>query len=208
MKIKICGITNIDDALFCAEKGVDALGFIFYEKSRRCVEPEKAAEIISLLPPFVDAVGVFVNESPNRVLDIEASCNLDYLQFHGDETTAFLQSFNKSKVIKVIRVSDEQSIEAMSGYDCSSYLLDTYSDNVHGGTGKTFDWNLAKKAKQYGKIILSGGLGPDNVADAIKRVAPYAVDAASLLEASPGKKDKNAVAMFINEAKKAFLNQS
>lgn len=208
MKIKICGITNIDDALFCAEKGVDALGFIFYEKSRRSIEPAKAAEIISLLPPFVDTVGVFVNDSPDRILDIEANCNLDYLQFHGNETPAFLESFKKSKVIKVIRVDDEKSIEAMPGYDCSSYLLDTYSDNARGGTGKTFDWNLAKKAKQYGKIILSGGLGPENVADAIKRVAPYAVDAASLLETSPGKKDKNAAARFIYEAKKAFLNLS
>ncbi len=207
MKIKICGITNSEDALFCAEKGTDALGFIFYEKSRRFVSPGKAAEIISHLPPFVSKVGVFVNESRDRIMKTGKLCGLDYLQFHGDETPEFVDSFEGFPVIKVISVNDERSIEKMAYYNCSSFLLDTFSKDARGGTGKTFNWNLALKAKEYGRVILSGGLGPENVAEAIDKVSPYAVDASSLLESKPGKKDHVAVADFIKNCRRAFLKQ-
>ncbi|RMF91975.1 MAG: phosphoribosylanthranilate isomerase [Candidatus Schekmanbacteria bacterium] len=208
MKIKICGITNKEDALYCAEKGVDALGFIFYEKSKRSISPQRAYEIIASLPPFVNAVGVFVNESIEKVKEIARYCNLDYLQFHGNESPRYLEAFEEFKVIKVIRVKDEGSIKVMENYsNVSVFLVDTYDENLLGGTGKTFNWDLALKAKEYGKIILSGGLNPDNVADAINSVNPYAVDVASGVESIPGKKDFDKVEKYIYEAKKAFLNQ-
>jgi len=204
MKIKICGITTIDDALFCAENGADALGFVFYRKSKRFIEPEAAAEIISRIPPFITAVGVFVDEERSTILNILNTCHLNVLQFHGDETPQYVQSFTQQKVIKAIRVKDANSIKSIKDFKVSAFLLDSYVKGVQGGTGVTFNWALVEEAKQYGKIILSGGLNPGNIKEAIMKVKPYAVDASSSLETAPGIKNRELVKQFIEEARKAF----
>ncbi|SPD76321.1 N-(5'-phosphoribosyl)anthranilate isomerase [uncultured Desulfobacterium sp.] len=190
MKVKICGITNIEDALKAVELGIDALGFIF-AKSPRKVEPEKAAGIIRSLPLFIKTVGVFVNEEPNRIRQIVDLCGLDIIQFHGDEPPEVLAEF-APRAIKAFRLKDESSLEPIKSYQgkVRATLLDTYSDNKFGGTGKTFDWGLAIKAKAFGiPLILSGGLSPDNIQEAIRAVQPYAVDVNSGVEEGPGKKD-------------------
>ncbi|MBI5374161.1 MAG: phosphoribosylanthranilate isomerase [Candidatus Schekmanbacteria bacterium] len=203
MKIKICGITTIEDALFCVENGADALGFIFYRKSKRFIEPEAAAQIISRIPPFISSVGVFVDEERSTILNIHNTCHLNVLQFHGDETPEYVQSFATQKVIKAIRVKDANSIKSIKDFKVSAFLLDSYVKGVQGGTGVTFNWALVEEAKQYGKIILSGGLNPGNIKEAILKVKPYAVDASSSLETAPGIKNRELVKQFIEEARKA-----
>lgn len=204
MKIKICGITTIEDAIFCADNGADALGFIFYRKSKRFIEPEAAARIISSIPPFISAVGVFVDEERSTILNIYNTCHLDVLQFHGDETPEYVELFTQQKVIKAIRVKDANSIKSIKDFKVSAFLLDSYVKGVQGGTGVTFNWALVEEAKQYGKIILSGGLNPGNIKEAIQKVKPYAVDASSSLETAPGIKNRELVKQFIEEARKAI----
>ncbi|HIE43375.1 MAG TPA: phosphoribosylanthranilate isomerase [Candidatus Omnitrophica bacterium] len=200
VRIKICGITNREDALLASSLGSDALGFIFAESERR-VTPEDAREIIEELPPFIVKVGVFVNEEIERVEEIAEFLRLDVLQFHGDEPPSYTQKF-KRRVIKSFRVRDGDSLKAISDYKVSAYLLDTYSPGVYGGTGETFNWDLAIRAKEFGTIILAGGLNPDNVALAIQKVMPYAVDVSSGVESSPGKKDPARLAAFIQKVRK------
>lgn len=199
-KIKICGITNIEDAQAAVKYGADALGFVFYKKSSRYVEIESAQEIISLLPPFISAVGVFVNETFENIEKLLGKCSINILQFHGDEDENFCNKFN-IKVIKSIRIKDENSIKKMKEYKVSAFLLDSFSENMPGGTGKSFDWDLAVKAKNYGKIILAGGLTLENVKDAVLKVKPYAVDVSSSVETKPGKKDHEKMRRFIEEVK-------
>ena len=201
-KVKICGITNLEDALFAAEAGADALGFVFYAKSPRCIAPDRAREIILRLPPFVTKVGVFVNEELDRVREIMAYCHLDYAQLHGDEPPEQVAAL-APRVIKAVRVRLAADIERLAQYRAVAYLLDTYHPTKHGGTGEAFDWELAVEAKSHGPIILAGGLTPDNVAAAIERVQPYAVDVSSGVEAAPGIKDYQKVQCFIIAAKGA-----
>jgi phosphoribosylanthranilate isomerase len=186
--IKICGITELEDAKNIAEMGVSALGFIFYPKSRRYIEPEKANEIILNLPPFIVTVGVFVNEKTDKVEDTLKICPVDILQFHGDESPDYCKKFNK-RVIKAFRVNEDFSSVILSNYLVSAFLLDSFEQNEYGGTGKIFDWDVAVKAKKYGKIILSGGLNTENIKYAIEKVNPYGIDISSGVEISPGKKD-------------------
>ena len=190
VKIKICGITNLEDALLAAELGADALGFIFYPKSPRKVAPETAREIIAQLPPFVASVGVFVDEAAAVVEDLAAKVRLDWVQLHGQESPEYCRSLGR-KVIKVFRIKDENSLRLLADYQgaAQAMLLDTYKKGQVGGTGEVFDWHLAREAKPYGRIILAGGLTPANVAQAIEVAQPAAVDAASGTEAAPGKKD-------------------
>jgi phosphoribosylanthranilate isomerase len=190
VQIKICGITNLEDALLAAELGADALGFIFYAKSPRHVAPETAREIIAQLPPFVAAVGVFVDEAAAVVQEVTASVRLDWVQLHGQESPEYCRNLGR-KVIKGFRIQDEDSLGQLAGYQgaAQALLLDTYKKGQVGGTGEIFDWHLAREAKQYGPIILAGGLTSDNVARAIEVAGPDAVDAASGTEAAPGKKD-------------------
>ncbi|RII27345.1 MAG: phosphoribosylanthranilate isomerase [Geobacter sp.] len=202
VRVKICGITNVDYALMAVEAGADALGFVFYSKSPRCVTPEKAAEIIRELPPFVQAVGLFVNESAERVNGISKACRLDIVQLHGEETPAYCELMER-RVVKVFRVKDGASITTMQQYRVAGYLLDAWSSAAYGGTGQTFDWELAREAGQHGPLILAGGLTPENVAEAVSRVQPYAVDVSSGVEAVPGKKDPAKVREFIRRAKEA-----
>ena len=200
VRVKICGITNLGDALTAIEAGADALGFVFYDKSPRCIAPEKAAEIIRALPPFVATVGLFVNAAANFVNSTAEVCRLDKVQLHGDETPDFCARVVRP-VVKVFRIRGETSLQAMEDYHVSGYLLDAYSPDAYGGTGMTFNWEVAKAAKKYGPIILAGGLTADNVRKAVEIVTPYAVDVSSGVETAPGKKDQDKVRKFIENAK-------
>jgi phosphoribosylanthranilate isomerase len=190
VRIKICGITNLEDALLAAELGADALGFIFYSKSPRKVAPEAAREIIAQLPPLVASVGVFVDEAAAVVQDLAAKVGLDWVQLHGQESPEYCRNLGR-RVIKAFRIKDEDSLRSLADYQGASQalLLDTYKPGQVGGTGEVFDWQMAREAKKYGWIILAGGLTPANVARAIATALPAAVDAASGTEAEPGKKD-------------------
>ena len=196
IKVKICGMTQLKDALFAVEQGVDAVGFIFYKKSPRAVTMKTVREIIKKLPPLVETVGVFVNESAERVNKMADYCGLDLVQLHGEESPAFCRKIRR-RVIKAFRVKDLQSIKQLSKFPVSGFLLDTFSDNLHGGTGKTFDWNLALPAKKMGPVILAGGLTPRNILQAVRQVRPYGVDVCSGVEKSPGIKDLEKVRAFL-----------
>jgi len=202
VKIKICGITNIDDAMAAVDYGADALGFNFYKKSPRYIEPHKAAEIIAQLPPFIVPVAIFVNEREDRIRETLSSACIHGVQFHGDETPEFCQRFG-NHVIKAFQVKDKESIKHMAHYRVSAYLLDSYREGLRGGTGETFDWHLAVVAKTFGRIILAGGLNPDNVAEAVKLVQPYGVDVAGGVEREKGIKDHGKLKKFISEARGA-----
>ena len=202
IKIKICGITNLDDALAAAEAGADALGFNFYKKSPRYIEPEKAAEIISQLPPLVMPIGVFVNEREDKIRENQALTCVQAIQLHGDEGPEFCQRF-RGRVIKAFQVKDKESIKHMAHYHVGAFLLDSYRDGHRGGTGTTFDWHLAVVAKTFGRVILAGGLTPENVVEAIKLVQPYGVDVAGGVEKEKGIKDHAKLKKFITEVRRA-----
>ena len=189
LKVKICGITNHQDALMATELGADSLGFIFAPGPRR-IDPETARRIISSLPPFVQTVGVFVDEDTAIMQQIVRFCGLNLVQLHGDESPEVCRTF-MPHTIKAFRLKDESSLGSIMPYHgkVRAVLFDTFSEDKRGGTGKTFDWDLAVKGKQPGTpVILSGGLGPANIERAVSVVKPYAVDVNSGIEASPGKK--------------------
>jgi len=199
--IKICGITNLEDAQEAVELGADALGFVFYEKSPRKITKEKAKEIIGSLPKEVVKVGLFVDELEEQVNEIASYCNFDILQFHGDETPDYCKKFPQ-KIIKAFRIKDKESLVDIPKYEVDYYLLDAYSEELPGGTGKTFNWDLAKEAREFGKpIILSGGLNPENIIEALEKVSPFGVDVSSGVELSPGKKDQKKLEEFITKVK-------
>ncbi|MFH1009416.1 MAG: phosphoribosylanthranilate isomerase [Candidatus Latescibacterota bacterium] len=198
VKVKICGITNLDDGLAAAELGADALGFVFYPKSPRYIEPDRAREIISRLGPFVIPVGVFVNERKEKVGEVIAVSGIEAVQLHGEESPAYCASFGNVKVIKAFRVSDDFDPALLGDYEVDAALLDAYRKDAYGGTGETFTWGLAQKAKAYGRIILAGGLTPENVASAIREVRPYAVDVSSGVEKTPGIKDREKMRGFMD----------
>ena len=197
VRIKICGITNLEDALLATGFGANALGFIFYAKSPRSVEPEAAREIIRQLPPFVLSVGVFVDEEAGVVQELAARVGLDWVQLHGQESPEYCRSLGR-RVLKGFRIKDEDSLEELQTYRgaVQAFLLDTYKKGQTGGTGETFDWELARKAQDYGPIVLAGGLTADNVAQAVAAAQPQAVDVASGVEAAPGKKDPEKLRAF------------
>ena len=204
--VKICGITNLEDALASCEYGADAIGFIFYRNSPRFIEPHKAGEIIKKIPPFVAAVGVFVNEDISAVNKIAREAGLNAVQLHGNESTEFCEKIT-GRVIKSFKVKKgeaETLYHEMENYNVSAYLLYTYKEELDGGTGVVFDWDIAMEAGRLGRIILAGGLTPENVADAIKKARPYAVDVSSGVEERPGKKDLKKVREFIRKAKGAL----
>ena len=194
--MKICGITNPEDALAAIALGADALGFVFYTRSPRRVTPEQAATIVSRLPPFVAKVGVFVDEKLERVREIMNLCSLDYTQLHGSESPDYCQKLGH-RAIKAFRVNDESILEQLSDYKVVAILLDSYNPDMFGGTGRAFNWEIAARAARSNCVILSGGLTPQNVAQAIKIVKPYAVDVSSGVEASQGKKDHAKLKAFI-----------
>jgi phosphoribosylanthranilate isomerase len=200
-KVKICGTTSLNDALLAIESGADAVGFIFYKESPRNISEKDVKDIVVRLPPFIETVGVFVNETSDKVNRIAEQCRLTAVQLHGDESPAFCRRI-KRRVIKAVRVKDAESLKGMSGYDVSGYLLDAFNEESRGGTGKIFDWNLALRAKKQGPVIIAGGLNPFNVYTAIHRVKPYGVDVCSGVEKSPGIKDPEKVGEFIKAVRK------
>ena len=204
MKIKICGLTNAEDAQAAAEAGADALGFVFYRKSPRYVELPVAKAIISRLPPFVLPVGVFVNEQVKVVRDIMDECGLAFAQLHGDESASYCDSLARP-VLRAIRLQGRGDLLALAEYkgrvQVRGFLVDAFSERAYGGTGRLVDWTLAAEAAKATHILLAGGLTPDNVQEAIRQVRPYGVDVSSGVEASPGKKDPEKVKAFIRAAR-------
>jgi len=201
VKVKICGNTNLADVQVAVEAGADMLGFIFSEVSPRFVTVQQGADIARQLPPYVVKVGVFVNPTEADVFEAITNCELSILQFHGDEPPEFCAQFGVMSM-KAFRVRDTASLEALPKYKTDAWLLDTYAPDQPGGTGTTFNWNLAIEAQKLGKpIFLAGGLTPENVADAVRRVQPFAVDVSSGVETSPGRKDHGKVRAFIKAAK-------
>jgi phosphoribosylanthranilate isomerase len=203
VKVKVCGITNLKDAEAACRFGADALGFVFAESPRR-IDVSKARAISLKMPPYVTLVGVFVDEDINKLLKIAEKCRIDLIQLHGDESINYCKQLKKYyKIVKAVKVGGKNSFNSLSGYDVDAFLLDTYRPGKAGGTGEKFDWSLALQAKKHGKpIMLSGGLRPGNVSEAIRKVKPYAVDVSSGIESSPGRKNMKLMKEFIHKAKK------
>lgn len=200
IRVKICGITSKDDALMAVAAGADALGFVFFEKSPRAISPQKAAAIIRDLPPFIQSVGLFVDEDAELVNWSAEFCGLDLVQLHGEEEPDYCQEITR-RVIKAFRVKDAASLAGVHRYKVAGYLLDAWSPLAVGGTGQTFDWELARGGGIAPKLILAGGLTPESVAEAVRIVVPYAVDVSSGVESLPGRKDPDKVRAFIRQAK-------
>jgi phosphoribosylanthranilate isomerase len=203
VKVKICGITNVEDGLAAAEGGADALGFIFYQQSPRYLPIERAAAVIQALPPMIVKVGVFVDAEEEMVYRAIRECGLNLLQFHGAESPEYCVQFGLMSM-KAFQVRDAQSLSRLTDYKTEAWLLDAYCPGKLGGTGEKFNWDLAIEARKLGRpIFLAGGLTPENVAEAVRHVEPYAVDVSSGVEASPGKKDHRKIKAFIDSAKAA-----
>jgi phosphoribosylanthranilate isomerase len=196
-RIKVCGITSADDARMVARAGADAIGLVFYPPSPRAVDAARAAEIVAALPPFVTAVALFVDPQPADVERVLAACRVGVLQFHGDETPSLCASFGVP-YLKAVRVRpDIDLLQSLAPYgDAAGWLLDAWHDHLYGGTGRAFDWALVPRERAR-PIVLSGGLTPENVGDAVRTVHPWAVDVSSGVEAAKGIKDAAKVARFI-----------
>lgn len=203
-KIKICGITNSEDAMVAVSAGADAVGFVFYRKSPRYIEPTLARQIIMNLPPLVTPVGVFVNEDRQVVRNLMDDCGLAFAQLHGNETATYCQELGRP-ILKALRVKDRSAFLALAEYrgraGVRGFVLDAFSDQAYGGTGLVIDWAVAAEAAKAANILLAGGLTPDNVGKAIQAVQPYGVDVSSGVEREPGKKDHEKVRAFIRAAK-------
>ncbi|MCD6389247.1 MAG: phosphoribosylanthranilate isomerase [Desulfobulbaceae bacterium] len=197
-RIKICGMTDQNEAAHAITCGVDALGFIFFQKSPRNIDPDRARNIIKTFPPFVDAVGVFVNEDPEVVAEIVKYCRLTTVQLHGSESPEYCQQI-PCRIVKAFQVAPSMTPDDLSAYDdvVSGFLLDTYHKEIKGGTGETFDWSRVAKLRPKKPVILAGGITPDNAAEAIHQVTPYGIDANSGLETAPGRKDIDKITRFI-----------
>ncbi len=202
-RVKICGITNLEDARHASACGADALGFVFYPGSSRFVDQDTVRRIIAELPPLITTVGLFVNEAPARIREVVEFCGLDAVQLHGDEEPDQCH-FPPCRVIKALRIKDGMDEEAFGAYQVAALLLDAYVPDQFGGTGKRCDWDLAARIAARQRIILAGGLTPGNVADAVRQVHPYGVDVSSGVERKPGRKDPDKVAMFIRMAREAL----
>ncbi|HRZ94512.1 MAG TPA: phosphoribosylanthranilate isomerase [Candidatus Paceibacterota bacterium] len=201
IRIKICGITNPDDARDAVAAGADALGFVFHLASPRAIQPAAAAAIIQKLPPFIGKVGVFVDATAEEIEAVARQTGIDTVQLHGAESAAFCARIGRP-VIKGFRVRDAASIASLEEYRTAAWLLDAFVPGQEGGTGVRFDWDLAAAAVLRGRpVILAGGLSPDNVAEAIARVRPYAVDVSSGVERGPGRKDAARMRAFVEAAR-------
>ena len=203
VQVKICGITNLDDALCAVEAGAFALGFNFYSRSPRYIEPVDARRIIAELPPHILSVGVFVNESgPDVVARIADEARVRAVQLHGDESPAYCRQLKDRFVIKALAVRDDFVPERVLEYETDAILLDSFAGHARGGTGQTFDWEIARRTSLIArKLFLAGGLSVENVAEAVATVKPFAVDACSRLESAPGKKDAVRVRAFMAAAR-------
>ncbi|MBU2549876.1 MAG: phosphoribosylanthranilate isomerase [Proteobacteria bacterium] len=200
VRVKVCGLTNLDDSLAAAGFGADALGFVFAPSPRR-IEPDKARGIVLGLPPFVLRVGVFVDAPVEWIEEVRRHCELDVVQLHGSESEDFVSCLG-GRIIKGLRVGGETPLPERA-YAGATLLLDTYEPGRAGGTGRTFDWSLAVEPARQRPVILAGGLTPDNVSQAVQTVSPYAVDVSSGVESEPGRKDHEKLECFIRRAKSA-----
>jgi len=198
VRVKICGITRLEDAMCAVKSGADAIGFVFYRGSPRYISPEKAREIVFSIPPMITTVGVFVDEDITTLNNILTYAGIDMAQLHGDESPEYCRVLGR-RFIKAFRVSDDFDMSELDMYKhASAFLLDTYHAQRHGGTGRSFDWNRAIEAKQYGSVILAGGLTPENVVRAIETVVPYGVDVSSGVETDKkGIKDHDKIRRFV-----------
>ena len=208
VNVKICGVISVSDGLAAAAAGADMIGLMFYERSPRHIPLATAIEIARALPPHVVKVGVFVNPSADAVQRAIAECGVSLLQFHGDEPSEFCTQFGVMS-LKAFRIRDAAALAALPGYSTDAWLLDAFSPDALGGTGEQFNWDLALDAKKLGRpIFLAGGLTPENVAEAVRRVQPFAVDVSSGVESAPGKKDPAKVRAFITAAKSVVATES
>jgi phosphoribosylanthranilate isomerase len=204
-RVKICGITNWTDARRAIDAGADFLGFNFFSGSPRYIEPAKARQIVRRLPKQISAVGVFVNESEEKMIEIARAVGLDRLQLHGDESPAAVRRLSKTfPVIKAVRVRKLFRMSHLARFKhAEALLLDGFDAKQWGGTGKTFDWHIARRVNHGARIFLAGGITPENVDAAIRAANPYAVDVCSGVEAKPGKKDAMLVKAFMRAVKNA-----
>jgi phosphoribosylanthranilate isomerase len=197
VQIKICGITNIEDAQAAVSAGADALGFVFHPASPRCVTPGQARGIIGALPPSVCSVGVFVNLPAVEVLHVAEMCGLDFIQLHGAESREYCRRFPRERLIKALSFRSENEFAVAADFPVRAFLVDAHDPVSFGGTGKTCDWNVARKAAERYPLILAGGLRAENISAALEAVRPLAVDISSGVESSPGKKDHDKVRAVI-----------
>ncbi len=198
VRVKICGLMCVEDAVTAVQAGADALGFVF-APGRHCVTPEQARAMMAALPPFVSTVGVFVNEDAAIVRRVADFCHLEILQFQGDESPDYCAGF--SRVIKGFKIKDKASLTRLQAYDVAAYLLDSYVAGQSGGTGRTFNWELVQGLSAARPVILAGGLTPANVSQAIAVVRPYGVDVSSGVENGSGRKDPEKMIEFVRQAK-------
>lgn len=202
MRVKICGITNSEDALVSIKNGADALGFVFYRKSPRYISPKKAREIVRLLPKPIIKIGVFVDSRQKTIKQIAKFCSLNMLQFHGAQTPEFCSRFTGYKVIKAFRVKDRINLKKVLRYKVFAYLFDTYIKSKPGGTGTKFNWELLRQTGNFKRpVFLSGGLNQNNCREAIRIVRPAWVDVSSSLEKKPGRKDHEKIKSFIQQVR-------
>ncbi|MGY1489998.1 phosphoribosylanthranilate isomerase [Methylobacillus pratensis] len=204
-RVKICGITRVEDALAAVEHGCDAIGLVFYRPSPRNVDLQRAGEIVAALPPFVSIVGLFVDAAPSEIEAVLAKVRLDLLQFHGDEAPEACRLYGVP-YMKAVRVKNDTNLlqYATQYHDARSLLLDAYLPGVAGGTGQVFDWGLVPRQLPV-SVVLAGGLNPDNVTEAIRQVRPYAVDVSGGVEQTKGIKDAGKIAAFMQGVKNAAL---
>jgi phosphoribosylanthranilate isomerase len=200
-RVKICGITRLEDAVAAVRAGADALGFNFWPRSRRYLAPETARAIARRLPPFVTTVGVFVDPSRDEVLRAAEASGIQVVQLHGNEPPSLASSL-PLPVVKAIHVADASSLAALASYEVSAFLLDSASPG-YGGSGTAFDWDLAREVASSATVVLAGGLTPENVGQAVRRVRPWGVDVASGVESAPGVKDETRMTAFVRAAKEA-----
>jgi phosphoribosylanthranilate isomerase len=211
VKVKICGVRTLEEAVAALDAGADALGFNFWPRSPRYIAPEAAREITRSVSPLASLIGVFVNEETRRIEEIVSVAGLSAVQLHGDETPEFCERMSSIKVIKAFRVGADFNVEVIRSYPVSMALLDTSIKGSYGGTGRRFDWRVVVEAKQIAPVMLAGGLSIENVAEAIQHVRPFAVDVCSGVEAEPGRKDLNKLRKFmaaVDEANARMAKES
>ncbi|RJP60709.1 MAG: phosphoribosylanthranilate isomerase [Candidatus Auribacter fodinae] len=201
IRVKVCGITSFEDAICAVKNGVSALGFNFYKRSPRYISPVDAKNIIAELPPFITSVGLFVNERIDDVLRVAGLTGIHTLQFHGDESQEYCDSFSGYYVIKAIRAKNEMDLQVLDVFSAQSILIDSYNPNFYGGTGVPFSWELLRKVPERykGKMIVAGGINSDNISELLNVYMPYAIDVCSGIESSPGIKDHSLLNKLMNK---------
>jgi len=203
IRVKICGITQLDDALFCVKEGVDALGFVFYRGSPRYISPLAVQRILKKLPPFVSKVGVFVNASRREILNVIKTTGVDCVQLHGEESQDLIDFLRRSiKVIKALRISSEKDMRLIHKFKADGILLDTYVSTSFGGTGRSFEWRWLEKVKDFNKyIVVSGGITPYNINRLLAVYKPFAIDCSSGVEERPGIKDREKIKLLMRKVR-------